>query len=142
MGLTGGTGVYISGSNNSGYLDSGYASDLESAADIGHASRFFHQQVFGFQRLQPADHLVVSGSAAVNALAADPGREYVAYLDSGGSFALDLGQANGSLEGRWYNPLTGASSSIATLQNPSSNQVFSTPSGGDWVLHLWRSDLQ
>lgn len=142
MGLTGGTGVYVSGNENGGYLEASYRSDFQAAPDVGRASRFFHEQVYGLGQLSPADNLVVAGSDVVNALAAQSGQEYVAYLVDGGSFSLNLSGVNGTLNGRWYNPRNGSSIALAPLQNPSNNEAFTSPGGSDWVLHLWSPTLE
>ena len=70
-------------------------------------------------------------------LLADPGKEYVAYLERGGHITLDLIDAPGRVKFVWFNPRTGKS-----LQQPDQEggdyTVFTAPDNEDWVLYLSR----
>ena len=70
-------------------------------------------------------------------LLADPGKEYVAYLERGGRITLDLLDAPGHVHFVWFNPRTGKS-----LEQPDAEggdyTVFVAPDNQDWVLHLTR----
>jgi hypothetical protein len=83
--------------------------------------------------------LVVSTSQVVSALSAELGKEYVAYLDGGGTFTLNLSHASETLNAEWYNPTTGAKTNIGIIQNPGASESFTTPSNSAWVLHVWSS---
>lgn len=85
-----------------------------------------------FHEMVPLDSLVVSSNAY--ALAKQP-TDYVFYLHSGGTIDVDLGQATGLLETRWYNPVTGAFSDGVDVQG-GATRSFTPPGTGDWVLNL------
>jgi hypothetical protein len=133
MGLTGGTGLMISGNEFSGYLGATYASDLKAAPDVGHAVRFLTTRVGDLRRLAPHDELVQSGSSV--SLAADPGREYVAYLPTGGRVDIDLKSAPGSFLVHRFDPLKGE---ISTPEMITGGRIVTidVPSGRETVLHI------
>jgi len=125
-GLVGGTGVYISGNDNGGYLTTTYQSDFKAAPDVGIASAFFRDAVRQFGQLEPRSDLLSSGNAVLSAV---PGKEYVAYLSAGGSVQISL--AAGSYQAYWLNPRTGAKTQITGFTN-----VFNASDSQDWVLHI------
>jgi hypothetical protein len=133
MGLVGGTGVYVSGNDNGGYLSSSYASDFQAAPDCGHAARFIREQALDFGRLYPHDELINSGTVI---LSADPGREYVGYLRSGGSCNLDLSAIPGSATLKYYNPRTGALSPGTTIPPSASTSIPAASFSGDAVIWI------
>jgi hypothetical protein len=133
VGLVGGSAVYLGGNDTDGYLSESYATDLEAAADLGHRNRFFRDNIIDLSKLAPHDEMISSGNGVV--LSADPLHEYVAYIQSGGSFSIDLSNVNGSFTAAWYNPRTGVLNS-AGLAEGGGVVSFSTPDNQDWVLHL------
>lgn len=66
---------------------------------------------------------------------ADPGKEYVIYLPSGGSITVDLESVVGSLPVKWYNPRSGTISSQTEITG-AGNRTFKPPDTNDWVLHI------
>jgi hypothetical protein len=70
-------------------------------------------------------------------LLADPGREYVAYLEHGGHVTLDLIDTPGRMRFVWFSPHTGKS-----LEQPDRDggdyTTFVAPDSDDWVLYLSR----
>lgn len=136
--LVGGTAVYYGDCEGAsgGYLSENYESTFEIAPDLGHIQNFVVNETISFGTLVPHDELVVANPSAVQALAADPGLEYVAYLDAGGTIGLNLSAAGGPLAASWYDPLTGNKTSAGTVQSPGANESFSAPSSNPWVLHL------
>ena len=132
IGLVGGSAVYVSGNSNSGYLDSDYATDLESAPHFGYAALFFRTEIKDFGNLSPHDELVETGNAV---LSAQPGLEYVAYLPSGGSVRLNLSHASGTLTASWTNPRNGQVTVISSVKG-GGGHTFVAPSSNDWVLHV------
>jgi len=62
--------------------------------------------------MAPADDLVSDGHCLAN-----PGKEYVVFLDRGNSFTLELAGLSKPLEAEWYHPFTGARVSAGQLSN-------------------------
>lgn len=85
-----------------------------------------------FQRMAPADGLVVTGSAYV---LAEEGASYVAYLYDGGTVSLDLSGASGTVEVDWFNPRTGAFQDAPSVAGGTARS-FTAPGAGDWTLRL------
>lgn len=131
VGLVGGTGVYVSGNNNDGYLDEYYYLDFIAAPQVGHAALFFRNAVRNFGLLTPHDELVVSGNSVT--LSAFPGEEYVAYLAEGGSVSINI--EAGMYESFWYDPKNG--SFVADkIFDGGTDVSFTSPGSGDWTLHI------
>lgn len=85
-----------------------------------------------FERMAPADRLVLTGSAYA---LAEAGQSYVVYLYDGGTVSVDLSGASGTVAVDWFDPRTG------TLQaGPSASggaaRTFTAPAAGDWALRL------
>jgi hypothetical protein len=133
IGLVGGSALYVSGSDNGGYLTDTYASDFKAAPYGGYAANFFRNKIGDFGKLEPHDELVISGNSVV--LSAIPGNEYVAYLPFGGNVIIDLSHATGDLDYEWYNPRQGTYSNQEIIQG-GSNKDFIAPSSDDWVLYI------
>jgi hypothetical protein len=89
-----------------------------------------------FERMAPADDLVLSGGAW--ALAA-PGRTYVVYLHGGGTVTVDLEGASGTLEAAWFDPRTGGFQDAPSVSGGGA-RTFTAPGAGDWTLRLVASD--
>lgn len=70
-------------------------------------------------------------------LLADPGKEYVAYLERGGHITLDLIDAPGHVRFAWFNPRTGALQEQPDLEGGDYTVVVA-PDNEDWVLYLSR----
>jgi Protein of unknown function (DUF4038)/Domain of unknown function (DUF5060)/Putative collagen-binding domain of a collagenase len=82
--------------------------------------------------LQPSDNLVSAGWCL-----ADPGREYVVYLNDAKPFTLEIKGTTETLSAEWFNPFTGESKAAGSQGNGTS--AFNPPA--DWsntplVLHL------
>jgi hypothetical protein len=143
VGLVGGTGVYVSGNENDGYLTENYAADFEAAPYVGYRTKFFQEQVVDFGSLVPHTELLSTGSNFINKLiigdnlilAADSGNEYVVYGNVEGPFSIDLSQASGTFSATWFNPRTGETSSAGSASG-GGMVSFTTPDNQDWVLHL------
>ena len=89
-------------------------------------------KTIAFERMAPADGLVVTGSAYV---LAEEGTSYVAYLYDGGTAAIDLSAATGTIEVDWFNPRTGVFQDAPSVSGGASRS-FTSPGTGDWVLRL------
>lgn len=100
---------------------------------LGHASRFFNEQVVNLDALQPRNDLGGNGAYCL----ADVGREYVAYSKISGSvdFTVDLRNVNRRFTCRFYNPRTGQFNASFERQG-GSIETFSKPDTDDWALHL------
>lgn len=132
MGLTGGMAVYLSGSDNGGYLTSSYASDLESGPSLGFSATFFEEMVQNFGSLNPHDELV-TGDQAI--LSANIGQEYIVYDENGGTITVDLSSVDGQCSFYWFNPRTGIADPTQVIQG-GSVQTFMAPDTNDWTLHI------
>jgi hypothetical protein len=89
-----------------------------------------------FQLMAPAQERVLGGAAY--ALAA-PGLIYVAYLADGGSVRLDLSDASGRFDVRWFNPKAGVflpASQVGPDIEKERHWTFDAPETGDWVLEI------
>lgn len=136
VGLVGGTGVYVSGNNNDGYLDESYYNDFIAAPQVGHASLFFKNAVADLGALSPHGELIASGNSVI--LAANPGSEYVAYLAQGGSVTINV--ASGTYTSNWYDPRNGSFTEGSAFSGGSSIS-FTSPGTGDWVLHILNTPI-
>ena len=70
-------------------------------------------------------------------LLADRAREYVVYFSKGGSVLLDLMEATGKIQMRWFDPRTGKFTIEETIMG-GEYHTFAAPDTDDWVLHLTR----
>ena len=70
-------------------------------------------------------------------LLADPGKEYVAYLERGGYMTLDLIDMPGHVRFVWFNPRTGKSQEQPDVEG-GDYTTFVAPDNEDWVLSLSR----
>jgi len=101
---------------------------------LGHASRFFNQQVIDLDNMVPHNRLAGSGTCCL----ADPGREYVVYskIDAPVTFSLDLSAAAGkTLNCRFYDPRKGRFGA-AFQRKGGGTESFTKPDSADWVLHV------
>ncbi|HEX8199962.1 MAG TPA: DUF4038 domain-containing protein, partial [Isosphaeraceae bacterium] len=82
-------------------------------------------------RMEPHDELASGGAYCL----AEPGRQYLVYLPSGGATTVQL--AEGRYRASWFDPLTGRSEAIGVASGP----AWSSPARGstqDWALILRR----
>ena len=66
---------------------------------------------------------------------ANPGREYLVYLPSGGSVTVDLSAAKGALAAEWFSPGTGKARKPTTVQG-GAKRTLAAPFTGDAVLYI------
>jgi hypothetical protein len=85
-----------------------------------------------FERMDPADELVLSRNAYV---LAEKGRAYVVYLYAGGTVQLDLRRAAGTFDVQWYDPRQGTFRPVGVVIGGRARS-FIAPTDGDWVLYL------
>ncbi len=72
---------------------------------------------------------------------ANPGSEYLFYLPSAGTVAVDLSSAKGPLSVEWFNPSEGAAVKAEKVAGGEKRE-FTAPFGGDAVLYLVREDAK
>jgi hypothetical protein len=86
------------------------------------------------------NELIDSGSRIY--LLAEPGRQYVAYAATGGSFSIAL--AAGNYHVCLYNPRTGEEvpwgTGTVTVGTAGSESLTMPDTDNDWVVRLWRAD--
>jgi hypothetical protein len=85
-----------------------------------------------FERMAPADDLVVTGAAYV---LAEEGASYVAYLYQGGTASINLTEVSGTVEVDWFNPRTGVFQDAPSVSGGAARS-FTAPGAGDWALRL------
>ena len=106
-----------------GHVPPGYAC-FRRLRDVFEGTRYW--------RLKPSDRLVTAGHCL-----ADPGREYVVFLDQPQPFTLRLRRSSAPLAGEWLQPLTGERRRAQALR---SGSVTLTPPrawpAGPVVLHV------
>jgi hypothetical protein len=69
---------------------------------------------------------------------ADPGREYLIYLPTGGEATVDLSAAGGLFSVEWLNPADGATTPGETASG-GEKRTFKPPFKGDAVLFIHRN---
>lgn len=85
-----------------------------------------------FERMVPADSLVVTGSAYA---LAEAGKSYVVYLYDGGTVSVNLSAASGTVKVDWFNPRTGVFQAAPSVSGGAA-RTFTAPAAGDWALRL------
>jgi hypothetical protein len=85
-----------------------------------------------FERMSPADSLVVSGAAWG---LAEVGKSYVFYLYQGGAITANLQGISGTVKVDWFDPRTGTFQAAPAVTGGGSRS-FTAPGMGDWVLRL------
>lgn len=69
---------------------------------------------------------------------ADPGKKYLVYLPSGGTGAVDLSAASGTLAVEWLHPVEGKVTPGGRTAG-GAKRSFTAPFSGDAVLYIYRS---
>ncbi len=142
-GLTGGTGLSVSGNKNAGYLAGDYSSDFKAAPEVGFAKSFFSKKVLDFKKLNPLPAIV--DNRAYNWSAGSP-QEIIIYMRVGnnGQVNVDLSGLAGNFVLEWYDPTNGtvksSNSGVGGGQvlfvSPGSNSF----GANDWALHIVATD--
>jgi hypothetical protein len=120
----------MEGTSSSGFSGSmDFADKIQSRHDIiKQVWNFFETQ--RFYRMKPSPNLVNNGWCL-----ADPGREYLVYLQSRGSVSVTL--SNTPYQVEWINAQDIADKRIGTVTT--NGQDLSSPTtGDDWMLHLYK----
>jgi len=86
----------------------------------------------GYWRMEPKDELVSAGYCL-----AEPGREYVVFLNQNMAFSLKLEGLGTPLKVEWYQPFTGKRQAAGTLDNGTSQLAPPADWGnGPVALHV------
>jgi hypothetical protein len=113
-----------------------WAAFTAGAAGVGTGAFLEHlvklASLVGFDRMEPADSLVLEGRAYA---LAERGRAYVLYLHEGGLVRLDLRGTAGNFKAEWYNPRLGRFRPAPAVAG-GRTRVFRAPSAEDWVLYI------
>jgi hypothetical protein len=113
-----------------------WAAFTAGAAGVGTGSYLAQLATFvsrvRFERMDPADSLILSGNAWC---LAEKGVAYVVYAHSGGTVRVDLAAATGTFVAEWYNPRDG-SSTAALAATGGGVRSYTAPTADDWVLYL------
>ncbi len=88
----------------------------------------------GLASMRPENALASSGYCL-----ADPGREYLVYIPSGGRADVDLRGSKGEFSVRWFDPTRGEPRMGEPVRG-GERTTFAAPFSGDAVLHLVSSD--
>ncbi len=99
--------------------------------DVKRLVEFFAARKIEYWKMTGHNELLKSATRTY--LLAEPGREYVAYAATGGSFSLDL--AAGNYEASLYDPGTGRETRLGKVSG-AAPRPFTMPDSNDWVLHL------
>ena len=120
----------MEGTSSSGFSGSmDFADKIQSRHDIiKQVWDFFETQ--RFYRMKPSPNLVNNGWCL-----ADPGREYLVYLQSRGSVSVTLSNAPYQVE--WINAQDISDKRIGTATTNGLN-LTSPTTGDDWMLHLYK----
>ncbi len=101
--------------------------------DIQHLVDFFTSKGIEYWKMASHNELVTPSTRTY--VLAEPGRQYVAYAATGGTFTMDL--AAGTYYAYEYNPRTGETIPLANVTTGGGDHSFSMPDAtNDWVLHL------
>jgi len=98
----------------------------------GHLARFFHHGGVNFPAMKPDGQLASTGVCL-----ADLGVEYVVYAPPSRAFTVNLAAARDTaFDVRWYDPRAGRFHDDRAITGGNEAQPFTSPFGGDAVLHL------
>jgi len=113
-----------------------YQEVRKGAQYIGVATRFFRNELRSdLLDIQPHDDLIVAGDNAI--LAANPGKEYVAYDEDGGKLTIDLTVRRRAFQVNWYDPRKGNTVRSRMTEGGNIHNFNSPTEGQDWVLHIF-----
>ncbi|MEC5128237.1 DUF5060 domain-containing protein [Verrucomicrobiales bacterium BCK34] len=105
------------------------------------ALRFFEEEAIPVGEMQNADELIGNTNHDNSGYCfADAGQVYLVYLPEGGERSLDLSDASGEFELRWFNPRDGTmGSGSASLKGGKGKATLSAPdSNDDWLAVIKR----
>lgn len=124
--------IYLGGANYEMYTSpmNSYTQFSDHFEDMSRARTFM--ETTPFATMQPANSLL---SGVTGYVFADQGEAYAAYLPNGGTAALDLSSNTNTFDASWFNPRTGETQTIGTI-NGGDVRTFTAPDANDWALYL------
>ncbi len=131
FGSSGDGRVFTDGSNQWIAFNTGDWANAPQYDDIKHMVDFFTTKGIQYWKMTSHNELKTSGTRTY--VLAEPGRQYVAYLATGGTFALSL--PAGEYYAYRYNPRTGETSPLPSVAGGGAAS-FTMPDSNDWVVHL------
>jgi hypothetical protein len=134
--MAGGTGTMFFFTDPIGDLNMEDYRSRDHLFDLIHYAQDFVVRYLQVQDMRHADELT---PAKDDYVLAKPGQVYAVYLPEGGSTALDLSQAPGRFEVKWYNPRAGGElqdGSVRTVEGGGSRSLGKAPSdtSSDWAV--------
>jgi len=109
----------------------GGAAGSGTGSDLPRIRKFIEDLGVEFWNMHPDNTLTSKGFALAN-----PGKEYVIYVATGGTFSVRL--APGTYHAEWFSPRQADGDAgpipIGTVRGVTWN--FTTPDANDWVLHI------
>ena len=104
------------------------------------AIQFFHKHKIPFWEMNCRDELVGNTDHDISKFCfAKDNDTYLVYLPNGGSSNLDLSNADGEFQVKWFNPRDGGELAIGSVQTVSGGETASvgmapTDSDQDWLV--------
>jgi len=134
--MAGGTGTMFFFTDPIGDLNMEDYRSRDHLFDLIHYAQDFVVRYLPVQDMRHADELT---PAKDDYVLAKPGQIYAVYLPEGGSTALDLSQAPGRFEVKWYNPRAGGElqdGSVRAVEGGGSRSLGKAPSdtSSDWAV--------
>jgi hypothetical protein len=113
------------------------AMNLPGTTSMKHLKTLFSS--LAWHKLRPAQELLAAQPGAETpskfVVAAQSAEAIVIYLPTGGEVELKTDQLKTPMAAEWFNPATGARSSIGNVENKG-NRKFKANGAGDWALVL------
>ena len=134
--MAGGTGTMFFFTDPIGDLNMEDYRSRDHLFDLIHYAQDFVVRYLPVQDMHHADQLT---PAKDDYVLARPGQVYAVYLPEGGSTTLDLSQATGRFEVKWYDPRAGGElqdGSVRTIDGGGSRSLGKAPSdtSSDWAV--------
>ena len=140
--MAGGTGTMFFFTNPNGDLSCEDFRSRDHLFDLMHYAQDFVMRYLPFENMKHHDELTPSPDDYVLAL---PGEVYAVYLPNGGTAPLDLSEASGSFDVKWYNPRTGGElqdGTVRTVQGGGSRSLGNAPADvmSDWAVLVRKAE--
>ncbi len=103
----------------------------EEYTDIRNLVDFFTKKKFAYWQMKSHNAFVKSGNRTY--VLAQPGKQYIIYAATGGTFSIDLPE--GTYEAGRFNPATGEDTPLKAVKGGKTTS-FSLPDTQDWVVYL------
>ncbi len=97
--------------------------------NLGHTRRYADR--INLAKMIPREDLVSSRFCL-----ADPGREYLVYVPDDAQVWINFDPVPAKLAAEWFDPKTGRTIELGTIDSPGRRRIFISPFGTDAVLYL------